>query len=219
MHKWAIILILALFATACANVPTKRLAESGANDLSGRQVHIVREASPSLGALTAGEAMLGVFGALAAHDQGLKIVRDNRIQDPSEAVENALARHLRYRHNTANRVDTIEFGEQKPDDLEGWAAENRPNSLVLDVETLGWGFSYFPTVWTRYRAYYTGKVRLIDVETGEVIAQYLCSGTMPEDSDAAPTYEDMMADRAAGLKAMLNARAKACVDEVAVQIL
>lgn len=210
--------VLALFllvvTAACATPDPIVLSEPPTASLSGKQVHMAREATPSFGAITAGKAMLGVVGALAAHSEGEELVARNGIEDPAVAIEQALIRHLRARYRAGGPGRVLEFGEEKPGDLGQWAQSNRVDGLIVDVETEGWGFNYFPTTWTKYRVGYRGTVRLIDVASRQVIAQYQCVLAGPETADEAPTYDQLTANGAAGLKAILNQRAKACVEEV-----
>jgi hypothetical protein len=213
------VLSLLVLGTACTTTEAVRLAEPPTANLSGKQVHLAREASPSFGAITAGNGMFGAVGIIAAYSEGDELVEQNGVQDPSLAIEQALIQHLRTRYQAGGPGRIIEFGEDKPADLGRWAQENNVRGLIIDVETLGWGFVYFPTVWSKYRVNYTAKVRLIDPQSKEVIAQYLCSGATPEDSDAAPSYDTLVDNRAAGLKAILNERARTCIEEVKTAIL
>ena len=213
------VLCLLIFATACTSTKAVRLAEPPTASLSGKQVHMAREASPSFGAITAGNGMFAGVGIIAAYSEGDELVEQTGVQDPSLAIEQALIRHLRTRYQTGGPGRVIDFGEDKPDDLGRWAQENNVRGLIIDVETVGWGFIYFPTVWSKYRVTYSAKVRLIDPQSKEVVAQYFCSGTAPEDSDTAPTYDELVDNRAAGLKAILGERAKTCVNEVQSEIL
>lgn len=220
MYRILVAASLLIFMAGCVSAPQVRLADNPTAQLSGNRVHTVQEESPSFGALTADKAMFGAFGALAAHDIGNRLVRENDVVDPSIEVETALAEHLQGRYQVMPQGQIIDFREgDKPGDLGSWARENNVNSLILDAETVGWGFSYFPTVWSRYRVTYQARVRLIDASNGQVIAQHLCASSTPEHSEQAPTYDEMMGNNAAGLKAMLKDRVAACVEEVKAQVL
>lgn len=213
------VLPLLLLIAACATPESIRLAEPPTAPLSGKQVHVAREKTPDFSAMTAGKSMFGLVGAIATIAAGNNLVRENGVEDPAETIEQALIRHLRASYGTAGSARAIEFDEEKPKDLGRWARDNNVAGVIVDVQTVNWGLVYFPTVWSKYRVQYLAHMRMIDVANGEVIAQHQCGGITPDESDNAPTYEDLTANRAAGLKTMLDDWAKLCIDEVMTTVL
>ena len=93
-------------------------------------------------------------------------------------------------------------------------ASNPGADYVLDVQTLNWSFAYFPTNWTHYRVMYAARVRLIDATSKAVVAEAGCRSVPSDDKDA-PTYDQLLADKAALLKSHLAKAAAACADQVA----
>jgi hypothetical protein len=77
------------------------------------------------------------------------------------------------------------------------------------VRTINWMFAYFPTAWTRYRVMYSARLRLIDVKRSQVIAEGSCS-RIPEETPNAPTFDQLVADKAALLKRELAVAAEHC---------
>jgi hypothetical protein len=211
---------LAAALVGCAT-PEVRLSDpKNTVNLRGQSVSIATEDAPSFGALTADKAMFAVVGAFAAHEKGRQIVAENRIEDPSRRIERKLAQHLRRHFQTRANPKVLDFTKtDKPDDFKAWAKANNARGIIIDVETRGWGFNYFPTTWSRYRVGYSGLVRLIDAESGKVVVQYMCQVGGPEKAEDAPTYDQMMAKRAAHLKKLLNERADICVDQVKSKVL
>lgn len=218
-HKLFATFAMLLLLPACAaqQIP---LSDTNSPELSGRTVYLVREAKPSFQAITSGKAMVGPIGALVAAQEGTKLVETAGIEDPSQYIEQQVAKHLRQHYRTAQTTEIIDFRTtEKPSDLSKWAAENKVNSIFVDVETTGWGFLYYPTVWSKYRVMYSAVVKLIDVRDGKTIAQYQCSSVTKQPSEQAPTKDQMLANNAALLKAMLKERADVCLSEVKTKIL
>ncbi len=220
MFRHLAVIGLAAALAGCAT-PEVRLSDQKDNvNLRGQSVSIVNEAPPSFGALTADKAMFAVVGAFAAHEKGRQIVAENGIEDPSRRVERKLAQHLRRHFQTRANPTVFDFTKtDKPHDYKAWAKANNTRGIIIDVETRGWGFNYFPTTWSRYRVGYGGLVKLIDAETGKVIVQYMCHTGGPEKAEDAPTYDQMMANRAAHLKKLLKERADLCVEQVKSKVL
>jgi hypothetical protein len=90
--------------------------------------------------------------------------------------------------------------------------------LLLDVQTVNWGFAYFPTDWNNYRVIYSAKARLIDTKTRKVLAEGFCS-RVPEKTDDAPSHEELLANQAARLKQELEAAADHCISEFRAKVL
>ena len=205
---------------ACALSDSLSLGPDGADRLAGKQVHAVREASPLFAAVNASLPFSGDIGRRRGLGDGARIVDQNALVDPSLMVEDALAAHLLARYGAVGDGAAIEFGDaEKPDDPAQWSANRADDGLILDVETRHWGFAYFPTQQDRYRVIYVAMVRVIDAGTGQILAQHLCDKRGPDSAAAAPTYDEMLADRAALLKAMLAEHAAGCIEEVTSRVL
>ena len=86
-------------------------------------------------------------------------------------------------------------------------------NYAIDVQTVNWGFGYFPTDWSHYRALYVGKARLINLETKQVVAENGCV-YRTDTNENAPTYDEMMANEAALLKTMLNKAVSYCQTKI-----
>ena len=98
----------------------------------------------------------------------------------------------------------------KLDDEASLSRDAGHKGVVLDVETINWMFIYFPLDWSHYRIMYVARARLIDANTGKRIAQAPC--TYKSDDKTPPTYDQMLADKAALLKTMLAAAANSCAE-------
>ena len=214
------ILLSILPLAACALSDSQKLGPGGAERLAGKEVHAVREASPLFAAISAAQAFSGDIERRRGLGDGVRIVDQNALVDPSLLVEDALAAHLLQRYGTAGAGAAIEFAAgEKPDDPALWTTTRPDDGLILDVETRHWGFAYFPTERDRYRVIYVAMVRVIDAGTGQTLAQHLCDKRGPDSADTAPTYDEMLAEQAALLKAMLAEHAAGCIEEVTTRVL
>jgi hypothetical protein len=85
-------------------------------------------------------------------------------------------------------------------------------NFVVDVETQGWGFAYYPTDWGHYHVLYTARVRLVDAASKTIAAEHFCKW----DSDKREpklTTDELLDGGAKGFKAMIAKAATACKDE------
>ena len=92
------------------------------------------------------------------------------------------------------------------------------SDVLLDVQTVGWGFSYFPTDWNSYRVTYNAKARVIETRGGKLLAEASCV-RVPENGPEAPSYDQLTSNGAAGLKAELKKAAEQCVVEFRSKLL
>ena len=219
MRREIIVLLGALGVAGCATTEMPLNVEA-IRDLGDRNVHIVKEEPPSFGAITAGKGMFAALGAIAAHSAGKDLVQEKGIEDPSRRVEMLIVEHLHAKFGTKSAGQVLDYTDaDKPSDSDEWAAAADANSVIVDVETKGWNFWYFPTTWSRYRVGYSAVLKLIDGHTGETLSQYQCNVSGPESDDAAPTYDEMLSDRAALLKQMLRDRADRCASDIIAKVL
>jgi hypothetical protein len=95
-------------------------------------------------------------------------------------------------------------------DVERIAAQAKGRArFVVDVETRMWHVTYFPTDWTHYQVPYLAVARLIDADTARVLAEGSCK-VEPGTNAGAPTYDELLADGAARLKASIAASVATC---------
>jgi hypothetical protein len=73
-------------------------------------------------------------------------------------------------------------------------------------------FIYVPTDWDNYRVLYSARPRVIDRQQKAVIAEGFCSYKPEyEDTNKAPTREDLVGNDAEGLKRELAKAADCCI--------
>ncbi|SEA11529.1 hypothetical protein [Microbulbifer marinus] len=212
MIKKLALFSLIVFMAGCAGTKTIPLSADTAPLMEGRMMSgAFADEKPGFAAMTADKAMFGALGAVAMISAGNKIIEENGVEDPASYIYESLAPVLAEQYSLRLLDDnSIRTSSVKPADLADNVNDAR---LLLDVRTIGWNMGYFPTVWNRYRVGYSAKLRLIDTSTQEVLAESVCSKMSTDESESAPTYDELMADQAALLKSQLLSAADHCVNE------
>jgi hypothetical protein len=209
----------ALALTGCVSVEHIPMTAS-TDALKGREISLSERPRPDFGAMTAGRmaggALFGVIGGAVAGgamvSAGNDIVQQNTIQDPAEHIGAALGGALAAKFAARANAPRMQLST---DEVAEVAKNASGTDLVLDVRTINWGFVYFPTSWSKYRVMYSARTRLIDAKKGQVLAEAGCAAPVAENADAAPTYDEMLADGAARLKKELAQAADHCAGEFA----
>lgn len=215
MKKILILISFALLFTGCASVTKVPMSAQTANSLKQQTLTHTTRAKPDFAAMTAAKATFAVVGAFAMIADGNNIVKTNNVADPAEAIAAGLANALTESHGVKVSAPAAVTSN---DAAEIAAAAKDKASYVLDVQTLGWSFAYFPTDWTHYRVMYSARARLIDTATKAVVAEGACS-RVPQTNVNAPTYDQLTANSAALLKQELALAAGACVASLKAEML
>jgi hypothetical protein len=191
--------------TGCVSVQNVPISSGAAAGLSGKTAAAVSREKPSFGAMTAGKAAIGglLGGALMIH-AGNEIVRENEIEDPANYISRKLLEELAAKRGVVVREmkDVVAKGDKIPD----LCKQYQNVDVLLDVQTINWSFTYFPTDWSHYRVVYSVRLRLIDVKTGQILAEGF-SSRAPDKTADAPTHEELLADHAQRLKQELQTAA------------
>lgn len=186
--------------TSCVSTKIVPLQQARMASLQGKTLTVAKREKPAFAAITAGKAAFGLIGATAMLVKGNSIVQGNNIEDPAEYIASELAGDLASAHAMA--VVPAESGAD----------------FLLDVRTVNWSFTYFPTDWNSYRVIYSAKLKLIDTRSRKVLAEGFCA-RIPEQTDSAPGYDELLADQAARLKQELTAGADHCIAELRAKVL
>ena len=198
---------LALLA-GCATPPqTRPLDTAGLAAVRNQTVAVTVRKQPDFAILAPSNAMFGALGGLSAVGEGNKVVAANGVADPAAAIAQELASALRDAQGSQPVAGPVPVDAS---DAAHVAAQAKGKArFVIDVETRAWHMTYFPTDWTHYQVFYLAAARLIDADTGAVLAESGCK-LAPETNAGAPTYEEMLAGGAARLKATLAASGATC---------
>ncbi|WP_432722830.1 hypothetical protein R0381_001451 [Jeongeupia wiesaeckerbachi] len=211
MTSRLLVLLACALLSACASVRHQPLSQAAVPQLENKTLAFTTGTKPDFGAMTAGNAMFGLLGAIEAISSGNALVRDNNIPDPASNIAAELAKMVHAQYRIADRKLGIVSGS---DDVDALAKLHPDVDLLLDVRTVTWSLIYFPADWTHYRVIYSAQARLIDLKHREVLAEHSCSRA-PEQTADAPTYDELVDDGAAGLKRALSTAGDECLEEFA----
>lgn len=216
MNKLLLIAAAGLTLSGCATYQTHPITQDGTKALRGQSVAVTSRKVPDFTAMTPTKAAFGLLGAAAMISDGNSIVANNKVQDPANAIASSLSTALSAAYATT--VVPTAVATDKDDAPTIAAAADASTRYVLDVQTVNWNFVYFPTAWGSYRVIYVARARLIDVQSKTVAAEGVCK-RVPEETKDAPSYDDLVKDNAARLKAELTLAAEVCVKSLKAEML
>lgn len=193
--------------TGCASMPAPRgLDAAGLAAVRDQTVAVTARPKPGFSVLTSSKVALAAIGIFVP-DEGDRIIAEHHVADPADAIARALEGAL---HDTLGSQPVAAPIAVDSRDVARVAAQAKGKArFVIDVETRMWRMAYFPTDWTHYEVPYMAVARLIDVDTAAVLAESGCK-LAPETNAGAPTYDDLLTNGVAGLKASLAASGATC---------
>lgn len=185
MQKTCTAIMLAVLATGCATVEKVAMDPNAATAMRGKTVvRTTRTEKPGFAAMTAGKAVFAVAGALPGIPAGNEIIDKNNVPVPDDAIGQALGARLQGARGM--RMVEAPVTVASNDVAQIALAASGKADYVLDVQTVGWQFIYFPMAWGRYKVIYKAQARMIDVAGKKVVAQARCERD-PAYADSAPT--------------------------------
>lgn len=205
---------LAVAVSGCVSAPIKTIGSS--SELQGKTIVLSEYAKPDFMAMTAGKAMFGLFGAAAMVNAGNDLVAKDGIPDPSLAVSAKLAEDLQ-----GARGEKLLSNKKviAADDKISTLLKDYPGAdLIIDVKTINWMYSYYPSKWDKYHVFYAARLRVLDGKTGSLVAQAICKGD-PTDQNNPPTRDQLLANDGELLKNLLQKAGDSCVKVYEKQIL
>lgn len=186
----------AFIATGCANrAPVQAVKLTSVDTLRGQTVALTTRDTPMMSPLTIGK------GAAARNQPS--------IADTSSIIASELGAALQASGGMLAANGSIK-ADGKVTVREIAAAAKGNAAYVLDVQTVNFLVAYFPLNLQRYQVQYSAIGRLINTDSGAVVATGTCSD-VPDNRATAPTYEVMMANDGAVLRQKLAMEAAACV--------
>jgi len=213
----AIIRLLAILTatisfTGCISVKTDPLEAHEETGLLQSSVAVAHyDEQPDFTAQTAANVQFGLLGLASAIESGNNMIDENNIQDPAITIASRLAEEIQSNyHVTLADQPVVISPDTKPRDFSTHFSQV---DYVIDVKTLGWGSIYYPSDWDNYRVIYQAHARLVETNSGDVVAEVLCA-FLPEyeDTELAPSYEDLEAGEA--LQTELNRSVDLCVEHI-----
>jgi len=164
---------------------------------------------------TGGEFIIGATSGVVepGNSAGAKLRADNAIEDSALRVARNLFRAAQQQYGVIAAADVVAPRLANPKDLTRAA---QGVDLVLDVSATS---SIVKKPFSsRYWVNTNMFGRVIDVQTGKVFGDTLCQMARGGDPDAV-TYDELIADDAARLKAILAREADACLAKFTVDVL
>jgi len=200
--------IAATVLSGCTTVTPKSIDIKSSASLAHQTVAITTRSAPSFFAQTPYNAVFSLPGVLFAYSSGNDLIAQNQVVDPAAAIANGLRTAL-------GSAQSIQVAAQPlavtGDDANQIAQAARGKArFVVDVETLGWGFRYYSSAWSRYTLFYGARARLIDVDSGAIVAESGCSMNKTP-VDTSPTHDELVANHAELIKQGLAAAEVDCV--------
>ena len=216
----------AILASGCGSAPAHKVDVAGGNALRNQVVGYTVRSTPRFSSLNTSQALTNMvidaagslvaatrlspgFHATTDADPAAKVAQYGHIVDPALEITQELLTALE-----------SEKGARRADGLLAVADDSNPKDIaraargggrfMLDVETSKWGLSTFMTDWFHYELHYQASARLIDTESGAVVASGVCKDA-PDDKASAPNFDQLMIDNAALLKSRLAVAARECV--------
>ncbi|GGY78012.1 hypothetical protein GCM10011613_23250 [Cellvibrio zantedeschiae] len=200
--------------TSCSSLSHKSLPQSELVKFQGATAVATKYKPENFEILTAGNmAVGGMLGAVLGHD-GNAVVKENDIRDPAVSISAKLVEKFK----TTYAMKIVESDAvAKKDDLKALVVTYPKVDYLIDVKTISWMAIYYPLDWTHYSSVYKSRLRIIDLNTSKVIAESVCLTNNTTDQNR-PTYDQLIANKAAILKAFLDKDAQQCVDNFVADI-
>jgi len=202
---------LALLASSGASARTTPLTAATLAALKDQAIVLSVHKKPTFVSRTADKAAFAALGAGAMMTEGDRIVAENDVDDPAVMLGHELLGSLVADGGAVAAPDATTLVDG--DDPARLAAAYPDSPYVLDARTYIWSLGYYPLAWSHYRVHYAVRVKLVDTRGKRVLAEGSCD-RYDSDESHAPTMEELLANRAERLKAMLHVHASACLDEL-----
>lgn len=202
-----VLVCLIAFSSVSGCVSQKTSSVDETTNFRGKTVALTARPRAAFIAATAGKAAFAVLGAVAMEESGKTIVAENAIEDPATTVSRDLVTAAQSHYGIVPAstppasIDTT--------DVTQLAHAAKGADYLLDVQSYGQSFNYFPTDWSHYWVSTIINVRVIDVPKAKLIAEGHCAVDTRNDATH-PTRAELLADGAARLKAILDAQSAQC---------
>lgn len=210
MYKKLIPALTLVALTGCVSTKNMPIDQAKVDQTPPQSLQTTQRNKPDFAAMTAGSAMFGVLGAVAAISSGNDIIEQNSVDDPAAQISAELAKALSQKYKLSVQIGTHIIEGTKADEI---ASAYSDSDWVLDIQTVNWSFTYFPGDFNNYRVLYSAKLRLIDSRDQSLLAEGFCHQRSHEDSDTAPSYDELVEQNAAGLKSALATVAQSCIGQ------
>jgi len=209
----AFIALVSVAAAAKDKDKVTALPASAAAELSGKVLAVTRHKKADFTAFTAGKATFALLGAGAMIVAGNKIVEENQIADPADILEAELAPAVARKFGMTLKPGSGLFVDGgKPKQI---VAVQPEADYILDLQSNGWNFAYYPSDWNTYWIGYAVQASLFD-KSGKQLAKMSCY-TDTQKHPKSPGKDEMLANDAQLLKDVTASLGWICLQRVAKQ--
>jgi hypothetical protein len=150
---------------------------------------------------------------LAGYTPGLALMKQNGVDDPLIAMRKRLMDRLAADGGVKNLTlgqAPVPIDQVDPANIQ----QRYGKGLHLQIYPTNWTVVYYVSNWSRYYMMYGAVGRLVRAEDGKTLWSASC-GVRRDDGDKAPTFDQLMANRAAMFKSWTQDAAQKCADELA----
>ena len=161
-----------------------------------------------------GGAVAAAIQAREAEQAGSEVVRDYNLQDPMLTIMHGFLERV-VSNSTSPHVRQLQeaIAREHIDDLK----REFYHGYIFDFKTTAWSMKQSgPLSPNHYRAYYTGRVRLLHFPEGKTEWQGTCEAE-GKIENSAPTLLQLVSNSAAILKTQLDGISEACIDQLEQQ--
>jgi len=192
----------------CTTISTRTLSDAGATPLQGRQIAVVTLPPSTFAVMLTHGVALGPLGIPEMIAEGRRVLADDHIVDPADAIAAVLADSLAGQRGA---VVLEPHATSQGDDPAAIVAAAPPAArYVLAVGTVSWGVGNLPMPRSNYFVSYVARARLIDARTKAVVAEAGCMQP-PDGSEFNGAYAELAADNGRLIKTELAARVDRCI--------
>ena len=142
------------------------------------------------------------------------MVKGNDIENPAPYIAQHLVESLARDYGLRPLIVENDAASDDPTLL---SKQYSGATVLLDIQTLGWGFAGYPWNPSRFRVDYAVELRLISTARGDLLAKKNCS-RFPSESPEAPTQAELLQNGAARLKEELLKAADYCIKQFRTEV-
>jgi hypothetical protein len=159
----------------------------------------------------------GGLGALAALSSGSEVIKENNIPDPAGEVAHGVADLIAAKHGglveppvllstqtTGHKVSAQTTPEE--------TARTKAAHYVAVAVTSYWGYGPLGFDMVHYGVTYRAIVQVRDNAADKLLFKYTCN-VKPRKTGSPPNHDELLSNGAAGLKSLLVAAGKECVEQ------
>ncbi len=226
MNKLSFPIATAILASGCSSAPANKADLTHGQALRDQTIAYTVRNAPRFRSLstsqTVANAVIDAAGSVVAAtrlspgfhssseaDAATKAARYGHLVDPASQIAKALLDSLEAERGSIRADGVLAVPDNMRTQDIARAGRGRVR-FILDVETSKWGICTFATDWFHYELNYAASARLIDTESGAVVASAVCPD-VPDAKASSPNYDQLMIDNAALLKAKLAVAARQCL--------